>query len=164
MYKAKVITISDRGYTGQRDDLAGPMVKEVLEKAGFSVDFIGVVPDVKEAIVKALVDASNKNYHLIITTGGTGFSNRDITPECTKEVIEKEAPGISEYMRMKSMEITPRGMLSRGVSGIRNKSLIINLPGSPTAAKENLSFISDSLEHGIDMMLSDVADCAKTSK
>lgn len=159
MYNAIVITISDRCYSGERTDLAGPIVEEILLRYGYTIEDSVIVPDEKEDIVKSLNQAVDDNVSLIITSGGTGFSKRDITPEATKEVIERETPGISEYMRYKSMKITPRGMLSRGVSGIKSNSLIINLPGSPKAAKENLEAVIDSLEHGLKMLLSDKSDC-----
>lgn len=161
MYKAIVVTVSDRCYKGEREDLAGPEVKKLLLSNGYLVDDIVLVPDERPFIIKTLNECIENDISLIITTGGTGFSKRDITPECTKEVIEREAPGISEYMRLRSMEITKRGMLSRGVSGIKMNSLIINLPGSPKAAVENLGFVIDSLEHGLKMLLSNSADCAK---
>ena len=160
MYNAIVITVSDRCYKGEREDLAGPAVKELLQNNRFIVSDTIIVPDEEELIIKALTYCVNKNYSLIITTGGTGFSKRDITPECTKVIIDREAPGISEYMRYKSSKITSRAILSRGISGIKNNSLIINLPGSPKAAIENLSFVIDALEHGLKMLLSDSADCA----
>lgn len=164
MYKAKVITISDRGYKKERADLAGPAVQAVLIRAGYAVDEIVIVPDEEDMIIAALNDAIKNSYELIVTTGGTGFSKRDITPECTKKVIDREAPGIAEYMRYKSMQITPRAMLSRSVCGIKRNSLIINLPGSPKAAVENLDAVIDTLKHGLDMLLSVQADCANNSR
>ncbi len=160
MYSAKVITVSDRCYTNRRVDEAGPAVKKLLEEYNFNVSNVVIVPDEISYIADELEKAVNENINLIVTSGGTGFSKRDVTPEATKCVIEREASGISEFMRMKSMEITPRGMLSRGVSGIKNNSLIINLPGSPKAAIENLSFVISSLEHGLKMLLSEQTDCA----
>lgn len=160
MYNAIVITVSDRCYKGEREDLAGPAVQKLLKTNGYIVSDTITVPDEEKLITKALNDCISKNYSLIITTGGTGFSKRDITPECTRAIIDRETPGISEYMRYKSSEITSRGILSRGVSGIKNNSLIINLPGSPKAAVENLSFVIETLEHGLKMLLSDSADCA----
>lgn len=160
MYNAIVITVSDRCYCGERVDLAGPVVEEILLKYNYTIEDSIIVPDEKVDIVRALNQSVDKNISLIVTTGGTGFSKRDITPDATKEVIEREAPGISEYMRYKSMEITPRGMLSRGVSGIKKNSLIINLPGSPKAAKENLIAVIETLEHGLKMLLSEISDCA----
>ncbi len=160
MYTAKVITVSDRCYKKEREDLSGPAVKDLLLKSGFDVSDISIIPDDKDMIIEVLNNAIDKEYSLIITTGGTGFSKRDITPESTKCVIDREAPGISEYMRQASMKITPRAMLSRGISGIKNNSLIINLPGSPKAATENLEAVVESLKHGLQMLLSSESDCA----
>lgn len=160
MYNAAVITVSDRCFSGEREDLSGPSIKTLLEQHGYIVEQLLIVPDERTKIKEALNRCIDNNVSLIITTGGTGFSKKDITPECTKEVIEREAPGISEYMRYRSMKITPRGMLSRGVSGIKNNSLIINLPGSPKAAVENLSFVIVSIEHSLKMLLTSSADCA----
>ena len=160
MYKAIVITVSDRCYRGKYVDTAGPAVRRILENNNYQVDDIIVVPDERDDIVSALNNAVMCDYALIVTVGGTGFSKRDITPECTKEVIEREAPGIAEYMRMSSMNITPRAMLSRGVCGIRDNSLIINLPGSEKAAKENLESVIDTLEHGLLMLRGGTANCA----
>lgn len=152
MYTASIITVSDRASRGEYQDKSGPAVGKLLEEAGYHLKNHIIIPDEKNEIKKALFSACEQGDHLIITTGGTGFAPRDVTPEATKEVIEREAPGIAEYMRQKSMEITPRGMLSRGVAGIRGKSLIINLPGSPKAAQENLGFILPHLAHGLDML------------
>lgn len=161
MYTAKIITVSDRCYNNIYDDLTGPAVSDILINSGYDVIGTVIVPDDIVKIKQALNKAIDDNVNLIITAGGTGFSKKDVTPEATQEVIERLTPGISEYMRMKSMEVTPRGMLSRGVSGICKNSLIINLPGSPKAACENLSFVIDSIEHGLKMLLSFSADCAK---
>ena len=152
MYTATVITISDRAASGIYEDKSGPMIAELLKKQGYQVLDRIIIPDEKNKIKSTLIEQCDKGVHLIVTTGGTGFAPRDITPEATKEVIEREAPGIAEYMRQKSMEITPRGMLSRGIAGIRGTSLIINLPGSPKGATENLSFILPHLRHGLDML------------
>ena len=152
MYTASVITVSDRASCGEYIDKSGPAVVRLLDEAGYQTASSAIIPDEKNAIKKALLTACEQGIHLIITTGGTGFSPRDITPEATKAVIEREAPGIAEYMRQRSMEITPRGMLSRGIAGIRGGSLIINLPGSPKAATENLGFILPHLRHGLDML------------
>ena len=152
MYKASVITISDRASSGIYQDKSGPTVSRLLSENGYSVIDTQIISDNKDFIINTLRDAAEKGIHLIITTGGTGFASRDVTPEATLSVIEKETPGISEYMRMKSMEITPRGMLSRGVAGICKGSLIINLPGSPKGAAESLSFVLPHLTHGLDML------------
>ena len=160
MYSAKVITVSDRCYKGERIDLSGPALNDLLTAHGFLVDCVTIVPDEKGMIIKALNEAVEKEYPLILTTGGTGFSKRDITPESTRCVIDREAPGISEYMRQYSIKITPRAMLSRGISGIKNNSLIINLPGSPKAATENIEAVIETLKHGLQMLLSSESDCA----
>lgn len=152
MFTASIITISDRAARGIYKDQSGPAVGKMLEETGFTLKSYTIIPDEKNKIKSALLKECEQGVHLIITTGGTGFAPRDITPEATKEVIEREAPGIAEYMRQKSMMITPRAMLSRGIAGIRGKSLIINLPGSPKGATENLGFILPHLGHGLDLL------------
>lgn len=152
MYTASVITVSDRAYHKEYADRSGPALCAMLKEAGYEITNVIIIPDEKNKITEALLDECKKGTSLILTTGGTGFSPRDVTPEATAEVIEREAQGIAEYMRMRSMQITPRGMLSRSKAGIRGKSLIINLPGSPKAAAENLGFILSSLPHGLDML------------
>lgn len=152
MYTATVITISDRAAQGIYEDKSGPAVADMLKEQGYQVLETSIIPDEKNTIKNTLLTLCEQGVHLIITTGGTGFAPRDITPEATKEVIEREVPGIAEYMRQQSMEITPRGMLSRGIAGIRGTSLIINLPGSPKGATENLGFILPHLGHGLDML------------
>lgn len=152
MYTAAIITVSDRASKKEYVDRSGPAVAELIEKSGYEIKRIIIIPDEKEQIKENLIKLSDESVNLIITTGGTGFAKRDITPEATKEVIEKDVPGISEYMRYRSMKITPRSMLSRSVSGIRKKSLIINLPGSPKGAVENLSFVIDHIKHGLDIL------------
>ena len=162
-YTAAVITISDKGYTGEREDLSGPAVKEMLAEAGYEVEHISTVPDDFGMIAAELKKCSDEEkITLIVTAGGTGFSPRDITPEATLSVVERETRGIPETMRYASLQITPRGCLSRSVAGIRGRSLIVNLPGSPKAAKENLAAVLPALGHGLDMLLSDgSADCAR---
>ena len=152
MYTASIITVSDRASRGEYQDKSGPAVREMLQTAGYLLKNCVIIPDDKNAIKKALLSECDQEVDLIVTAGGTGFSPRDLTPEATKAVIERECPGIAEYMRQKSMEITPRGMLSRGVAGIRKQSLIINLPGSPKAAQENLGFVLPHLTHALDML------------
>lgn len=152
MYTAAVITVSDRAARGVYEDQAGPAVKKLLQDNGYTVKDVIIIPDEKNKIIETLTSLCEKGISLIVTTGGTGFSPRDITPEATKEVIEKETPGIAEYMRMKSAEITPRAILSRGIAGIKGRSLIINLPGSPKGAVENLSFVLPAVKHGLDIL------------
>ena len=152
MYTASVITVSDRASRGIYEDQSGPAVRRLLEEAGYKISDLIIIPDEKNTIESTLLSECQKGVSLIVTTGGTGFAPTDVTPEATKAVIVREAPGIAEYMRQKSMEITPRGMLSRGIAGIRGKSLIINLPGSPKGAVENLGFILPHLKHGLDLL------------
>jgi len=162
MYKAAVLTISDRCYRKERPDEGGPLVASILEEAGFPVVYTAIVPDEKEQIEAALREISDSGTaDLLVTTGGTGFAPRDVTPEATLAVCERLTPGIPEAMRYASMQVTNRAMLSRAQAGIRKKTLIINLPGSPKAAKENLSAVLPALEHGLTMLQGSPSDCAK---
>lgn len=162
MIKAAVLTMSDKGHRGERVDLTGPGVKELIEEKGYKVEYYKVIPDDIEIIEKELIYICDElKLPLVLTNGGTGFSKRDVTPEATVKVIEKYVPGIGEAMRSMSLSITPKAMLSRGIAGIRKSSLIVNLPGSPKAAKENLGFIIDTLEHGIEILLGEASECAR---
>ncbi len=154
-----IITVSDRGSRGEREDLSGPEIKKWADKMGFTVKNEVIVSDDIDQIILALADLSDSGINLVLTTGGTGFAPRDNTPEATRAVIQKEAPGFAEVMRMKSMEITPRAMLSRAVSGIRGQTLIINLPGSPKAVRENLEFIEKAIPHALELLGNEVTDC-----
>ena len=163
-YTAAVITVSDKGYRGQREDTSGPNLVKILTEKGFSVTYTSIVPDepdmIKEQLVKCADELKNA---LVLTTGGTGFSPRDITPEATMEVVERLTPGIPEAMRAESMKITPKGCLSRSAAGIRGRSLIINLPGSKKASAENILAVIDPVALGLDMLYSEgSADCAKS--
>lgn len=162
-YSAAVITVSDKGSKGEREDKSGPLIKEILEENNFEVKYVSIVPDEFDIIASELKKCSDElNLGLIATTGGTGFSPRDITPEATLSVVERETRGIPEAMRYYSLQITPRGCLSRSVAGIRGRSLIINLPGSPKAAKENLEGVIGAISHGMDMLMSEgSANCAE---
>lgn len=161
MYKVGLITASDSSALSGKKDLTGPAVAEFLEKAGYQVVRQVILPDERKLLAEKLEELADAGkLDLILTLGGTGFNQRDVTPEATKDVIEKEVPGFSELMRQKSFEITPNGILSRGTAGIRKKCLIINLPGSPKAALENLSFIIRPLEHGLKMLTQAKNDCA----
>ena len=163
MYSAAVITISDKGYRGERVDTSGPNLVQILQAKGFEVVYTSIVPDEAEAIQAELVKCSDElKIALVLTTGGTGFSPRDITPEATMEVVERPTPGIPEAMRAESMRITPKGCLSRSAAGIRKRTLIINLPGSKKASQENILAVIDPVTHGLDMLYSEgSADCAK---
>ena len=181
-YKVGIITLSDKGFQGLRQDKSGPAIRQMLEADGGDSDGCGtkdngtddrdqkgsryqvveelLLPDEPEQLKAALIRMSDEDgLDLILTTGGTGFSPRDRTPEATMEVATRNAPGIAEYMRAKSFEITPKAMLSRGVSVIRNATLIINLPGSPKAVRENLGFILPALDHGLDILLGRDGEC-----
>lgn len=163
MKKTAILTISDKGSEGQRIDETGQVLREYLEKNKYIVHYYKIIPDEVVAIKKELIYICDElNIPLVITNGGTGFSKRDVTPEATLQVIEKYVPGIGEFMRMKSMEITPRAMLSRGIAGLRKNSLIINLPGSPRGAKENIEFILPSLDHGIKILSGETSECARS--
>ena len=162
MYTVGIITSSDKGYAGEREDKSGEVVREIVEAAGFKVVKQVILPDEKEMLAnefKYMCDELKVN--LVLSTGGTGFSKRDITPEATKEVIEREAPGICEAIRWYSLQITKRAMLSRAASGIRKDTLIVNLPGSPKACKEALDFALNDIKHGIDILLGTAKECAR---
>jgi molybdopterin adenylyltransferase len=161
MFTVGILTISDKGYKGEREDLSGAAIREFVEKQGWVVKQQHIVPDELLKIktqLKRMVD----KYHcdLILTTGGTGFSPRDITPEATKAVIEREVPGLAEYMRAESVKKIATALLSRAVCGIRGQSLIVNLPGSPRGVKENLEFILPVLPHGLAKLKGDTEECA----
>ena len=163
MYTAAVITISDKGYRGERVDTSGPNLVQILKDKGFEVVYTSIIPDEREMIREELVKCSDElSIALVLTTGGTGFSPRDITPEATMAIVERPTPGIPEAMRAESMRITPKGCLSRSAAGIRKRTLIINLPGSKKASQENILAVIDAVDHGLEMLLgSGSADCAK---
>ena len=162
MFQAAVLTVSDRSFRGERPDEGGPLVAGLLEGAGFSVVKTAVVPDEQGQIEDALREISDSGMvQLLVTTGGTGFSPRDVTPEATLAVCQRMAPGIPEAMRYASMRVTSRAMLSRAQAGIRGRTLIVNLPGSPKAAQENLEAVLPALSHGLEMLSGRPADCAK---
>lgn len=152
-YTAAVITVSDMGSRGLRQDTSGPAVRAMLEEAGFSVAHTAILPDEMEQIRAELRDcADRKRIDLIVTTGGTGLSPRDVTPEATRAVLEREIPAIPVAMWVEGLKVTPRAMLSRAVAGIRGSSLLLNLPGSEKAARENLAAVIGALEHGLHMI------------
>jgi molybdenum cofactor synthesis domain-containing protein len=161
-FTAAVITLSDKGSKGEREDKSGPTAVKMLEEAGYEVVETMIIPD-EPALLKAQLMrlADQRQVDLILTSGGTGFSLRDQTPEATMAVADRNAPGIAEYIRMRSAQITDRAMLSRGVSVIRKGTLIINLPGSPKAVHESLEFILHALDHGLRILRGSVSDCAR---
>lgn len=152
-YTAAVITVSDMGSRGLRQDTSGPAVRAMLEEAGLSVAHTAILPDEMEQIRAELRDcADRRRIDLIVTTGGTGLSPRDVTPEATRAVLEREIPAIPVAMWVEGLKVTPRAMLSRAVAGIRGCSLLLNLPGSEKAARENLAAVIGALEHGLHMI------------
>lgn len=157
---AAVITLSDKGAAGEREDKSGPLLQKMLGEAGYDVVEALLLPDGKELLKKELMRLSDqRQVNVIFTTGGTGFSERDVTPEATIEVCDRMAMGIADAIRIYSLSITDRAMLSRAVSGIRKKTLIVNLPGSPKAVKESLEYVLPSLEHGLGILRGTAGEC-----
>jgi molybdenum cofactor synthesis domain-containing protein len=160
MIKAGVLTISDKGSRGQRKNESGAVVADLLAKAGYTVEKQGIVPDDQEKIAECLITWVDKDgLRLIVTTGGTGVSPTDVTPEAMLRVIKYQVPGMAEAMRAASLKKTPHAMISRAIVGVRGSSLIINLPGSPDGARENLSVILPALSHGLAKIGGDPSDC-----
>ena len=160
-YRVAILTVSDKGSLGEREDLSGRAVEEAVAEQGWRVEARDIVPDEVGEIEAALKRYSDElRVDLVLTTGGTGLSPRDVTPEATARVIDREAPGFAEAMRAASLRITPHAMLSRAVSGLRSSTLIVNLPGSPRAARENLEVILPALPHGLDKLCGDEGECA----
>ena len=161
-YTAAVITLSDLGSQGLREDTSGPALCGILRSDGWEIVHTEILPDDVEQIKTSLIRCADElNVCLVVTTGGTGFSRRDVTPEATKAVIERECPGIPEAMRAESLRITPRGCLSREVSGIRGETLIINCPGSEKAARECIGAVLPALKHGVEMLRGWSGNCAE---
>ncbi len=162
MFKVVILTISDRSSKGEREDSSGPLIREMIKNLPAEVIHYEVIPDEKEIIIKALMKSSDHlKADLILTTGGTGLSPRDVTPDATLKVIEKEVPGFSEAMRAESLKKTPHAMISRAICGIRGSSLIVNLPGSPKSVKENLSVILPALPHALSKLQGDPSECGQ---
>ena len=162
MISVGILTISDKGSRGEREDLSGKKIKDIVSKIDGEVRYYKIIPDEEELIKKELIKAVDEMHlDLVFTTGGTGLAKRDVTPDATSEVIEKSVPGISEMIRSESFRKTNRAILSRAISGIRGESLIINLPGSPKGVEESLEIILDVLPHGIEILKGQASECAK---
>lgn len=162
-YRAAIITVSDKGWRGEREDKSGPIIKEIVEAAGYKIASAIILPDVQDMLEKEMRRiCDEESADLLLTTGGTGFSPRDLTPEATLAIAERLVPGIADAMRQKSLAITGRAMLNRGVSVIRKKTLVINLPGSPKAVRENLEGVINDLKHGLDILSGRGGECGLT--
>ncbi|AZO96018.1 molybdopterin adenylyltransferase [Halocella sp. SP3-1] len=162
MIRVGILTLSDTGAAGQREDKSGPLIQEIISKNDGQVDYYQIIPDDQEQISAELIKMSDEmGLNLILTTGGTGLAPRDVTPEATKEVIDRGVPGIAEAIRLESLKKTPKAMLSRGVSGVRKETLIINLPGSPKAVEECLEVVLPVLSHAIELIKNEVTNCAR---
>ena len=159
MISAAILTLGDKGSKGEREDLAGPLIREMISGIGVTVGYYEVIPDEKDLLKEKLI-AYSKKVDLVLTTGGTGLSPRDVTPEATLEVIDKEVPGIAEAMRSAGLKKTNRAMLSRAIAGVRGNTLIINLPGSPKAVKEGLEAVMEVIPHAIEKIKGSTAECA----
>lgn len=164
MYKVAIVTVSDKGARGQRVDEAGEVLTDIIRARGWEVAARSIVPDDVEVIIEALVDLCDLPVDLVLTTGGTGFAPRDNTPEATLAVVERQVPGLPEAMRMETAKVTPRAYLSRAVAGIRKRTLIVNLPGSPKGAGECLEAIMPMLPHGLEMLTGGAGECAQRFK
>lgn len=161
MYTTAIVTLSDKGARGERVDISGQRIRELLPREKYQVVSYTLLPDDRAAIEQELIRLADvEHVDLILTTGGTGFSPRDVTPEATYAVMERNAPGIAEGLRAYSMSITKRAMLSRAASVLRGKTLIVNLPGSPKAVTEELNYLLGTLEHGLDILLGRDSECA----
>ncbi|HHY59064.1 MAG TPA: molybdopterin adenylyltransferase [Clostridia bacterium] len=162
MIKVGIITVSDKGSRGEREDKAGPAIQEMVEAKGWQVAATAIIPDEQKIIEAKLVEyADDLKLDVIFTTGGTGFAERDVTPEATLAVIDKQAPGLAEAMRLESLKVTPMAMLSRATAGIRGRTVIVNLPGSPKAVRECLAVILPALEHGVEILQGVAGECAE---
>ncbi len=162
IFKAAILTASDKGSRGEREDLSGPAIQEMIEPEGYTVTEYKIVPDDQETLESEMKRIADEGIaDIIFTTGGTGFSMRDVTPEATIAVSDRLVPGIPEAMRAYSMTITNKAMLSRAAAGIRKQTLIVNMPGSPKAVKESLEFILPPLRHGLEILLGEASECAR---
>ncbi len=162
LFRTGILTLSDKGARGEREDLSGEVIRELLLEGPFEVSRYEIIPDEVEVIVARLTSwADSGEVDLIVTTGGTGLSPRDVTPEATAKVIDYEIPGMAEAMRMESFKKTPHALLSRAMVGVRGQTIIVNLPGSPKGVRENLEVILTALPHGLAKLQGDPSDCAR---
>lgn len=162
MFKVAILCMSDKGYRGEREDKSSQVIENIMLQNGYVISEKTIIPDEKELIKENLIRICDNNIaDLVLTTGGTGLSVRDVTPEATEEIIEKRVPGIPEAMRAYSLTITKRAMLSRATAGVRKNTLIINMPGSPKAVDESLNYIVSELKHGLEIMVGSASDCAR---
>ena len=161
--RVAIIVSSDSGFRGEREDLSGPEIRRIMEANGYTIVSATILPDEREQLAQAMADIADQGLaDLILTSGGTGFSPRDCMPEATNDVIQRAVPGIPEAMRAYSMQVTKRAMLTRAAAGIRNRTLIINLPGRPKAVRECLEYIVEPLEHGLEILTGEASNCART--
>ncbi len=162
MFRVGIITASDKGSIGERKDISGERIKSIVEEHGYEVSFYQILPDEKDVLQETMKRLCDENtVDLLLTTGGTGFSMRDVTPEATIAIAERMVPGIAEAIRAYSMTITKRAMLSRGVAAIRGCTLMINLPGSPKAVEESLTYIIEEIKHGLEILKGEAGECAR---
>ena len=162
MFKVAIVCMSDKGSKGEREDISTQVIEKIILENGYKITKKVLIPDDFQKIRDTLIEICDNNHaDLILTTGGTGFSKRDVTPEATEEIIEKRVPGIPEAIRAYSLTITKRAMLSRATAGIRKDTLIINMPGSPKAVEESLTYIISELKHGLEILVGSASECAR---
>ena len=162
MFKVAIVCMSDKGSKGEREDISTQVIEKIILENGYKITKKVLIPDDFQKIKDTLIEiCDNDHADLILTTGGTGFSKRDVTPEATEEIIEKRVPGIPEAIRAYSLTITKRAMLSRATAGIRKDTLIINMPGSPKAVEESLTYIISELKHGLEILVGSASECAR---
>ncbi len=161
MYNVAIITASDKGYAGEREDMSGQVIEDITLAKGLQVASKIILPDDRRILADEMIALCDQEIDLILTTGGTGFSKRDVTPEATADVVERRADNLTFAMIANSLQYTPKAMLSRGIAGIRGNTLIVNLPGSPKAVRENLEYAIDAIIHGVKILKGDDGECAR---